>query len=281
MEVADLFSVAGKNVLITGGGRGIGEMMAEGLVANGASVVISSRDIKQCEVTAQRLNALGKGRCIAIASNLGNAAGVEALVKEVSQVFGGKLHALINNSGKAWAQPIDSFDIKKGFDEIFALNVTSPFHLTKLCLPLLEAAGEPGRPASVINIGSIDALRTPAMGLNTYSYSSSKMALIALTRHLARDLAVRNITVNLIAPGPFFTKMLAGNSQEVLKHWNEPDHPAVKKFKSAISKVNPSGRLGEPRDAAGTAIFLMSQAGSYVNGATINLDGGIWIGSKL
>lgn len=281
MDITELFSVAGKHVLITGGGRGIGEMMAEGLVANGAIVVISSRDIKQCEATAERLNALGKGRCIAIASDLVNPEGAEALVKELHKVFGGKMHALINNSGKAWAQPIDSFNVKKGFEEILTLNVTSPFALTKLCLPLLEAAGEPGRPSSVINIGSIDALRTPAMGVNTYSYSTSKMALIALTRHLARDLAPRNITVNLIAPGPFFTKMLAGNYRPALEHWNEPNHPEVKKFKRAIAKANPSGRLGETNDAAGTAIFLMSQAGSYVNGATINLDGGIWIGAKL
>lgn len=281
MDVADLFSVKGKNVLITGGGRGIGEMMAEGLVANGATVVISSRDIKACQATAERLNALGRGRCIAIASDLGKSEGVEAFVKELREVLGGRLHALVNNSGKAWAQPIDAYDVKKGFEEILALNVTSPFQLTQLCLPMLEAAGEPGRPASVINIGSIDALRTPAFGANTYSYSTSKMALIALTRHLARDLAPRNITVNLIAPGPFFTKMLAGNYRPALQHWNEPDHPEVKKFKSAIAKSNPSGRLGETRDAAGTAIFLMSQAGSYVNGATINLDGGVWIGAKL
>eukprot|EP00931_Biecheleriopsis_adriatica_P026984 TRINITY_DN16314_c0_g1_i1.p1 TRINITY_DN16314_c0_g1~~TRINITY_DN16314_c0_g1_i1.p1 ORF type:complete len:162 (+),score=24.16 TRINITY_DN16314_c0_g1_i1:46-531(+) len=161
------------------------------------------------------------------------------------------------------------------------MNVTSPFYLTKLCLPMLEAAQTPGHPASVINISSIDGMRTPPYGANTYSYSTSKSGLIALTRHLARDLAPRNIMVNCIAPGPFFTKMLAGNYKPAYEHWNEPDHPEVLKFKKALSTSNPSGRLGEAYDAAGTVIFLMSKAGSYVNGATVNLDGGVWIGAKL
>eukprot|EP00930_Biecheleria_cincta_P037402 TRINITY_DN25667_c0_g1_i1.p1 TRINITY_DN25667_c0_g1~~TRINITY_DN25667_c0_g1_i1.p1 ORF type:complete len:292 (-),score=36.09 TRINITY_DN25667_c0_g1_i1:178-1023(-) len=281
MDLADLFAVGGRNVLVTGGGRGIGEMIAEGLVRNGATVIVSSRDVKACEQTADRLNKLGKGKCLAIGSDLGKAEGNEELAKKVHEVTGGKLHALINNSGKAWAQPIDKYDVKKGFEEILYLNVTSPFYLTKLCLPMLEAAQASGRPANVINIASIDGMRTPPFGSNTYSYSTSKSGLIALTRHLARDLAPRNITVNCIAPGPFFTKMLAGNYRPALEHWNEPEHPEVVKFKSYLSKTNPSGRLGEAYDAAGTVIFLMSKAGSYVNGATVNLDGGVWIGSKL
>lgn len=279
MDIASLFSVAGKNVLVTGGGRGIGEMIAEGLVANGATVIVSSRDFKQCEATALRLNAMQKGRCIAVASDLGKSEGIEALVEQVRSLTGGKLHGLVNNSGKAWAQPIEQYDIKKGFDEIMFLNVTSPFQLTKLCLPLLEAAADSENPANVINISSIDGMRTPMS--TTFSYSSSKSALIALTKHLAHQLGPRNITVNAIAPGPFFTKMLAGNYPPALKHWQEPNHPEVLKFKSAVSQANPLGRLGETRDAAGTVVYLMSKAGSYVTGATINLDGGIWIGAKL
>mmetsp|Transcript_119692 Transcript_119692/g.211564 ORF Transcript_119692/g.211564 Transcript_119692/m.211564 type:complete len:280 (-) Transcript_119692:129-968(-) len=279
MDIANLFSVAGKNVLVTGGGRGIGEMIAEGLVANGATVIVSSRDLKQCEVTASRLNAMGKGHCVAIASDLGKIEGIEALVADVKSVTGGKLHGLINNSGKAWAQPIEQFDVTKGFDQIMFLNVTSPFMLTKLCLPLLEAAAEPGHHSSVVNIASIDAMRTPRNP--TFSYSSSKSALIALTKHLALHLSPKNITFNAIAPGPFFTKMLAGNYPPALKHWNEPNHPEVLKFKQAIGGQVPSGRMGEKEDAAGTVVFLMSPAGSYVNGALINLDGGMHIGSKI
>mmetsp|Transcript_11305 Transcript_11305/g.20059 ORF Transcript_11305/g.20059 Transcript_11305/m.20059 type:complete len:280 (+) Transcript_11305:70-909(+) len=279
MELGDLFSVAGKNVLVTGGGRGIGEMIAEGLVINGCCVIISSRDLKQCEETASRLNKLGKGKCIAIASDLGKAEGVEALATEVAKVTEGKLHALVNNSGKAWGQPIDQFDVQKGFDDILRLNVTSVFHLTKLCVPLLEAAAAPGSPAAVINISSIDGMRTPDAA--TYSYSTSKTGLLALTRHLSRGLGPRNITVNAICPGPFFTKMLASNYRPAYENWSNPDHPAVKGFKDSLSKTNPMGRLGENFDAAGTTIFLLSRAGSYVNGATINLDGGVWVGSKL
>lgn len=256
-------------------------MIAEGLVVNGCHVAVSSRDLKQCEATAERLNAIGKGRCTAIGSDLGTADGVESLVKQVQEVFGGKLHALINNSGKAWGQPFDQYDVKKGFEDILYLNLISPFHLTKLCLPLLEAAQTPGHPAVVINISSIDGMRTPPLGANTYSYSTSKTGLLALTRHLARDLASRNITVNAIAPGPFFTKMLASNSRAAYDNWTNPEHPAVRSFKAMMSQMNPLGRIGEARDVAGTVVFLMSQAGSYVNGATINLDGGVWIGSKL
>eukprot|EP00403_Amphidinium_massartii_P005839 CAMPEP_0178381714 /NCGR_PEP_ID=MMETSP0689_2-20121128/6129_1 /TAXON_ID=160604 /ORGANISM="Amphidinium massartii, Strain CS-259" /LENGTH=274 /DNA_ID=CAMNT_0020001913 /DNA_START=12 /DNA_END=833 /DNA_ORIENTATION=+ len=274
MDVGNLFTVAGKNVLVTGGGRGIGEMIAEGLVQNGANVLICSRDKQACETTANRLNGLGSGKCIALSADLGTLEGVEGLVKQLKAVFDGKLHALVNNSGKAWGQPIDAFDTKKGFEDILRLNVTAPFHLTKLCLPLLEAAQTPGNPAAVINIASIDGMRTPMAP--TYSYSTSKTGLIALSRHLARDLAPRNITVNVIAPGPFFTRMLASNYKEAFNNWTNPDHPAVQQFKQAVSKSNPSGRLGEAADIAGTAIFLMSKAGAYVNGATVNLDGGQW-----
>lgn len=279
MELADLFGVAGKNVLVTGGGRGIGEMIAEGLVVNRCFVIISSRDAKQCEATASRLNALGKGKCVAFGSDLATPAGVEALAAKVKELTGGKLHALVNNSGKAWGEPFENFDVQKGFEDILRINVTSPFHLTKLCLPMLEAAQSPGHPASVINISSIDGMRTPPA--ETYSYSTSKTGLIALTRHLARDLGPRNITVNAISPGPFFSRMLASNYRPAYENWQNPDHPAVKSFKAHIASGNPMKRLGETHDIAGTTIFLISHAGSYVNGATINVDGGVWIGSKL
>ncbi|CAE7542725.1 fixR [Symbiodinium pilosum] len=144
---------------------------------------------------------------------------------------------------------------------------------------MLEAAQSPGSPACVINISSIDGMRTPPA--NTYSYSTSKTGLIALTRHLARDLGPRNITVNAISPGPFFSRMLASNYRPAYENWQNPDHPEVKKFKAAIAAGNPLRRLGETFDIAGTTIFLISRAGSYVNGATINVDGGVWIGPKL
>ncbi|CAE7542710.1 rhlG, partial [Symbiodinium pilosum] len=114
---------AGKNVLVTGGGRGIGEMIAEGLVVNQCFVIISSRDAKQCEATAARLNALGKGKCVAFGSDLATSAGIEALAKRVQELTGGKLHALVNNSGKAWGEPFENFDVPKGFDEILRINV--------------------------------------------------------------------------------------------------------------------------------------------------------------
>ena len=145
---------------------------------------------------------------------------------------------------------------------------------------MLEAAQKAGDPATVINIGSIDGVRTPGVSAQTYSYSSSKAALIALTQHLGKDLGPRGITCNLIAPGPFYTRLFALNNLEAYKHFYEPEeHPLEKAMKKGMAAQIPIKRIGEQWDAAGTAIFLMSKAGSFVNGVTISLDGGLWLGS--
>jgi len=257
-------------------------MMTEGLVANGATVVIASRDGEKNAATAERLNADAAahgGHVYALGADLASYQGCDTLVSEVAALVGGKLHGLINNSGRSWGAEIDEYSIER-FDQTVQLNLNVPFYLTQQCLPMLEAAQTEGNPSSVINIGSIDGMRTPGTGSNTYAYSSSKMGLIALTRHLGKDLAPRNLTVNLIAPGPFYTKLLALNNPDAYKNFGT-GHPAEAAFKRGVSASNPSGRLGEGYDAAGAAIFLLSKAGSYVNGATINLDGGSWLGSKL
>ena len=279
LEVANLFSITGKNVLVTGGGKGIGEMIAEGLIANGASVLICSRERAACERTAERLNGLRRGKCFAFGADLSKLDGLESLATKTREVFDGKLHALVNNSGKGWDQPIDKYDIVRGFEEILRLNLTAPFHLTKLCLPMLEAAQTPGQPATIINIASIAGMVTPPGSI--YSYSTSKTGLIALSCHLAKDLGSRNITVNAIAPGRFFTRMLASTDRETFRNYTDPNHPAVIKFKKHISRGIPFGRLGDAPDIIGATIFLMSQAGSYVNGATLNVDGGLWLGVPL
>jgi len=144
-----------------------------------------------------------------------------------------------------------------GWDKVMALNVKAVFDLTRLLLPQLEAGSRPGDPARVINVGSIDGLSVPL--LETYAYSASKAAVHHLTRTLARKLAPK-ITVNAIAPGPFESKMMA---------------ETLKQFGDAIKKSCPLGRIGEPSDMAGIAIYLASKAGAYVTGAVIPVDGGI------
>jgi NAD(P)-dependent dehydrogenase (short-subunit alcohol dehydrogenase family) len=144
------------------------------------------------------------------------------------------------------------------WDKLLALNVKAVFHLTRALLPQLEAAARPGDPARVVNIGSIDGLHVPA--LETYAYSTSKAAVHHLTRVLARQLAPRKITVNAVAPGPFESKMMA---------------ETLERFRDAIIGSCPMGRIGEPEDMAGVAIYLASRAGAYVTGAVIPVDGGI------
>lgn len=250
----DLFSVEGKVVLVTGGSRGIGAMIARGFVEAGAKVYISARKAAECAKTAAALSE--KGACIAIPADLSTEAGCQALADAIA-AREGALHVLVNNAGANWGAPLAEFP-DSGWDKVLALNVKGPFHMTKMLLPLLENAGTAADPARVINIGSIDGLQAPAM--ETYAYSSSKAAVHQLTRHLAHNLAPRKIIVNAIAPGPFESKMMAETLQ---------------RFGEGIRASNPLGRIGEPDDMAGTAIFLSSKASAYITGAVIPVDGGI------
>jgi NAD(P)-dependent dehydrogenase (short-subunit alcohol dehydrogenase family) len=163
----------------------------------------------------------------------------------------------VNNAGATWGAPLAEYP-GSAWDKVLDLNVKSPFFLTRACVPLLEKAATPDDPARVINIGSIDGIQVPIM--ETYAYSSSKAAVHQLTRHLARQLGRRHITVNAIAPGPFESKMMA----ETLRN-----------FGDSIAASSPLGRIGRPDDMAGTAIYLASRAGAYVTGAVIPVDGGI------
>jgi len=253
MSAADLFSIAGKTALVTGGTRGIGRMIAEGFVEAGATVYISSRKASACEEVAAELSA--KGTCIGIPADLSTEAECRRLAEEITQ-RAGKLDILVNNAGATWGTPLAEFD-EAAFEKVLALNVKGVFHLTRFLVPLLEASGSLDDPARVINIGSIDGIQVPA--LETYSYSASKAAVHQLTRHLAKRLAP-NITVNAIAPGPFPSKMMAAT---------------LESFGDQIVAGAPLKRIGRPDDMAGTAIFLSSRAGSYLTGAIIPVDGGI------
>lgn len=262
MKIDDLFSVSGKVVLVTGGSRGIGEMIAAGFVANGAKVYISSRKAEACEATAARLSEQFEGQCIAIPADLSGLPGVEALVA----ALGGhedKLDVLVNNAGVSWGAPLEEFP-ELGWDKVMNTNVKGPFFLIQKLLPMLEAAGTKENPSRVVNIGSIDGLRPPVF--ETFSYGPSKAAIHALTKQLGVQLAPRNILVNAIAPGPFPTWMLStgvGTGGDVDgTDWD------------AVGKSNPTGRVGTPEDIAGLTIYLSSRAGQFTIGETITCDGG-------
>jgi NAD(P)-dependent dehydrogenase (short-subunit alcohol dehydrogenase family) len=254
--MSDLFSVKGKTVLVTGGSRGIGLMIAQGFVEAGAEVVISSRKAEVCAAVAAQLSTLGS--CTAIPADLSTEDGANALAEAVRD-RAPRLDVLVNNAGAAWGAPLESYP-DAAFDKLWAVNLKGVFRLTISLLPALRAAATAEDPARVINIGSIDGIRVPAM--ETYAYSTSKAAVHMLTRTLAHQLAPEHITVNAIAPGPFDSKMMAF----VL------DDPAAR---AAIQQEVPLKRIGRPDDMAGTAIYLASRAGSYLTGAVIPVDGGI------
>lgn len=251
--MSSLFDVSGKVVVVTGGSRGIGEMIARGFVDAGAKVYISSRKADACEKLAAELSA--SGQCIAIAANLSLESECQRLANEIA-AREDHVDVLINNAGATWGAPMADYD-EAAFERVLALNVKGVFHLTKFLRPLLEAAGTADNPARVINIGSIDGIHVPLM--ESYAYSASKAAVHQLTRHLARFLAPA-VTVNAIAPGPFQSKMMAAT---------------LDAFGDAIAAGAPMKRIGRPSDMAGTAIFLASPAASYITGAIIPVDGGI------
>jgi len=251
----DLFSVSGKVVLVTGGSRGIGSMIARGFVENGARVYISARKAEACDATARELSALGE--CVSLPADLSSDQACKELAAEVARREE-KLDDLVNNAGTNWAAPLDEYP-DDAWDKVMSVNVKAVFNLTRHCHALLAAAATPSDPARVINIGSIDGLRVPEV--ETYAYSTSKAAVHQVTRLLARRLAPESITVNAVAPGPFESKMMA---------------ETLDRFGEAIVASCPLSRIGTPEDMAGVAIYLASRAGAYVTGTVIPVDGGIY-----
>ena len=249
----DLFAVAGKVALVTGGSRGIGRMIAHGLVANGVRTYLTSRKAEACQQAAVELSR--EGECIALPADLAKAEERARVVAELG-AREPRLHILVNNAGANWGAPLAEFP-ESGWDKVFDLNLKAVFFLTRDLVPLLERAATVVDPARVVNIGSIDGLHVPL--LDTFSYSAAKAALHHLTRVLARKLAPR-VTVNAIAPGPFESQMMKAT---------------LDRFGDSIRSSNPRGRIGEPEDMAGTTIFLCSRAAAYVTGAVIPVDGGI------
>jgi len=251
---AELFDLSGKRALVTGGTRGIGLMIARGLLQAGASVVVSSRKADACVRACEELTPFGD--VTAIPADLSTHDECLRLAELVT-AESGRLDILVNNAGATWGEPLETFP-DAAWDKVLDLNLKSPFWLVQALLPALEAAGTADDPARIVNVGSIDGIRVSPLA--TYSYASSKAALHQLTRVLARELGPRHVTVNAVAPGPFESKMMAAT---------------LEAFGDSIAESAPLRRIGRPDDMAGVAVFLTSRAGAYLTGAVIPVDGGI------
>lgn len=254
MDTRNLFSLQGRTALITGGSRGIGRMIAEGFLAQGARVYISARKADACDATAKELSAFG--HCVSLPADVSTVEGVKGLVDAYAR-HEKTLDILVNNAGAAWGAPYDEFP-ESGWDKVVDLNLKTPFFLTQALTPMLRtAAAAGGHLAKVINIASIDGVSVNPQ--ETYSYAASKAGLIHMTRRMALRLAPDGIAVSAIAPGAFASNM----NKDARDHADE--------VKGRI----PAGRIGTPEDMAGAAIYLASRAGDYVMGSTLIVDGGV------
>jgi NAD(P)-dependent dehydrogenase (short-subunit alcohol dehydrogenase family) len=249
----ELFSVQGKKAVVTGGTRGIGYMITEGLLKAGAEVFISSRNADACQEAARELGTFGTVH--AFARDLSQESECRLLVEHIAE-HTAAVDILVNNAGATWGAPLEDYP-ETGWDRVMDLNVKGLFNVTRLLRPMLDKAASPDDPARVINISSIDATIVPLF--QNFAYSASKAAVNHLTAHLAAELAP-TILVNAIAPGPFPTKMTAGILRD---HGDE------------LRGMTRVGRLGRPEDIVGAVIYLASRAANFVTGAVLPVDGGI------
>ncbi len=250
----DYFSLQGRVALVTGGSRGIGEMIAEGFLRAGAAkVYVTARKAAACQATAERLSTLGT--CIPLPGDCSGAAGARAMAAQYLERET-TLDILVNNAGAAWGESFDTFP-ESGWDKVMDLNVKTPFFLTQALHAALKANATQDKPSKVINIASVDGISVNLQ--ETYSYAASKAGLIHLTKRMALRLIENNIVMNAIAPGAFASDM----NKVARDHADE------------VSKVIPARRVGTKDDMAGSAVYLASRAGDYVVGGTLVVDGGI------
>lgn len=254
MDTSRLFSLDGRTALITGGSRGIGRMIAEGYIAQGARVYINARKKEACDATAAELSAAG--HCVSLPGDIATPEGLAEVVARLRE-HEPTLDILVNNAGAAWGAPFDEFP-ETGWDKVMDLNLKALFFLTQALAPDLRAAAAGGdHLAKVINIASIDGISVNPQ--ETYSYHASKAGLIHLTKRMALRLIRDGIVVNGIAPGAFASDM----------------NRAARDHADELSARIPAGRIGDAEDMAAAAIYLASRAGDYVVGTMITLDGGV------
>lgn len=258
MDLESLFSLAGRVALVTGGGTGIGRYMATGLAVGGARVYICGRREQVIHDAADEIAAATGGDVLGLKADVSDSPGVAALAAEVL-ARESALHVLVNNAGAIVDAPIDSFT-EADWDSVMDLNLKSPFFLLQKLLPLLRAGATRERPASVINVGSVGALKVGPK--ENYSYQAAKSATHFMVKSFAKHLGKDNITVNAVAPG-FFESEITVIADDAMR--------------TMLEGMVPRGRTGTPEDMAGVAIYLASRAGAYVTGAVIPVEGGLAI----
>jgi gluconate 5-dehydrogenase len=254
MNALNLFRLDGKTAVVTGGGRGLGQYMAEALSDAGADVALCSRKKETCEEVAQQIESRG-GRALALACDVTKPEDVNRVVAVVEETFG-NINILVNNSGTTWGAPAEEMPIEK-FDQVMQVNVNGTFLMCQAVGMRMIERGEGGK---IINISSVAGLLggNPEY-MQTVGYHSSKGAVITMTRDLASRWADYGINVNAIAPGWFVTKMSAG---------------LIEKFEDKMLSDIPFKRFGKPDDIKGVVLLLASPASAYMTGQTIVVDGG-------
>jgi len=244
-----LFDMTGRTVIVTGGTRGIGLALAEGFALAGARVVVASRKPEACEQAAQRLRELG-GQAIGVPTHLGELDSLDALVARTVEEFGG-IDVVVNNAANALAQPLGQMT-PDAMQKSFEVNLRGPVFLVQSALPYLKESPKP----AVINMISVGAFMFAGF---TSIYSANKAALMSFTRSMATEYAPFGIRVNAIAPGPVDTDMMRNNPQEAI---------------DAMANSTLMKRLASPDEIVGTALLLAADAGSYITGTVMIVDGG-------
>jgi NAD(P)-dependent dehydrogenase (short-subunit alcohol dehydrogenase family) len=253
------FSLQGKVAIVTGGGRGIGKAVAQGFAKAGAKVAITSRKIDDLEATASEIKAFG-GEALPVRAHLAKMEEINRMVDTVLGKFG-RIDILVNNAGTSPAMGSVLDSDERLWDTVINLNLKGLYYTSQAVARVMKKQGG-GR---IINIASIDGFK-PEPGVSIYNISKAGVRM--LTKSFALELAPFNIQVNTIAPGPISTKLLDS-------HWFHLPPEVAKKQKEAMAEMTPIGRIGEPDEIAGAAIYLASDASSYTTGAEIVIDGGV------
>ena len=256
-----LFDLTGKIALVTGGGTGIGLIIAETLANAGARVIIISRKKLALVKAIEHISSKNpKGSIEGFTGDLSSEFGINSLVEEF-QNLSPHLNILVNNAGVSWGADFTTFPYD-AWHKVFSVNVNGLFYLSQKLLPNLEVEASLKNPCKILNIGSV--MGSTPYGDGAYSYSASKASVHHLTKILAKELAKKYVTVNAFAPGPFESKMtsFATNTEEKRR---------------TVSKGIPLGRIGIPDDISSTTLWICGPGGNYITGAIIPIDGGIHI----
>jgi NAD(P)-dependent dehydrogenase (short-subunit alcohol dehydrogenase family) len=249
----DLFNVKNKTAIVTGGGRGLGEQIAEGLAEAGANVVVCSRKLEACERVSEKLKQMGV-KALALQCDVTNQKQVEEVVKKTVEEFGG-VDILVNNSGTSWTGPALDLPVDK-WEKVMDVNVKGVFLFSQAVGKVMVEQGS----GKIINIASLAGFGgAPPTIMDTIAYNTSKGAVITFTKDFSAKMAMHGIQVNAIAPGFFPTKITGAMLEKMYKQ---------------IVQLIPSGRLGTEEDLKGAAVFLSSRASDYITGQVLSVDGG-------